>query len=123
VRFSTRTRRARPTRSAADSTSCRSTRRPGVRSPVQYGRTTADSVQAIEDATTDGADVLNFSISGSLTSSVGAVEAAFFGAAQAGVFVSTSAGNDGPGASTVAHNARGRCRSRPARSTGPTRSR
>ena len=65
---------------------------------------TSDSVQAIEDATTDGADVINFSISGSLTSSVDAVEAAFFGAAQAGVFVSTSAGNDGPGASTVAHN-------------------
>ncbi len=68
------------------------------------GCSTSDSVQAIEDATTDGADVINFSISGSLTSSVDAVEAAFFGAAQAGVFVSTSAGNDGPGASTVAHN-------------------
>ena len=33
---------------------------------------TSDSVQAIEDATTDGVDVINFSISGSLTSSVGA---------------------------------------------------
>ena len=65
---------------------------------------TSDSVQAIEDATTDGVDVINFSISGSRTSSVDAVEAAFFGAAQAGVFVSTSAGNDGPGVSTVAHN-------------------
>jgi subtilisin family serine protease len=74
------------------------------RGEPEAGCYTSDSVQAIEDATTDGADVINFSISGSLTSSVDAVEAAFFGAAQAGVFVSTSAGNDGPGASTVAHN-------------------
>ncbi|HEV7655510.1 MAG TPA: S8 family peptidase [Mycobacteriales bacterium] len=74
------------------------------RGEPEAGCFTSDSVQAIEDATTDGADVINFSISGSLTSSVDAVELAFFGAAQAGVFVSTSAGNDGPGASTVAHN-------------------
>lgn len=64
----------------------------------------SDSVQAIEDATIDGVDVINFSISGSLTSSVDPVEIAFFGAAEAGVFVATSAGNSGPGASTVAHN-------------------
>jgi len=74
------------------------------RGEPEAGCYTSDSVQAIEDATTDGADVINFSISGSRTSSVDAVEAAFFGAAQAGVFVSTSAGNDGPGAATVAHN-------------------
>ena len=74
------------------------------RAEPEAGCYTSDSVQAIEDATTDGADVINFSISGSRTSSVDAVEAAFFGAAQAGVFVSTSAGNDGPGAATVAHN-------------------
>ena len=65
---------------------------------------TSDSVQAIEDATTDGVDVINYSISGSTTSSVDAVELAFFGAAEAGVFVAASAGNSGPGASTVAHN-------------------
>jgi subtilisin family serine protease len=75
------------------------------REEAEAGCYTSDSVQAIEDATTDGVDVINFSISGSTTSSVDAVEAAFFGAAEAGVFVSTSAGNDGPGASTVAHNA------------------
>ena len=74
------------------------------REEPEAGCYTSDSVQAIEDATTDGVDVINFSISGSRTSSVDAVEAAFFGAADAGVFVSTSAGNDGPGASTVAHN-------------------
>lgn len=65
---------------------------------------TSDSVQAIEDATADGVDVINFSISGSLTSVVDPVESAFLNAADAGVFVAASAGNSGPGASTVAHN-------------------
>ena len=74
------------------------------RSEPEAGCFTSDSVQAIEDATTDGVDVINFSISGSSTSSVDAVEIAFFGAAEAGVFVAASAGNSGPGASTVAHN-------------------
>jgi subtilisin family serine protease len=74
------------------------------RAEAEAGCYTSDSVQAIEDATTDGADVINYSISGSLNSSVDAVELAFFGAAEAGVFVSASAGNSGPGASTAAHN-------------------
>ena len=65
---------------------------------------TTDSVKAIEDATADGVDVINFSISGSTTSFVDPVERAFLGAADAGVFVAASAGNSGPGASTVAHN-------------------
>ena len=65
---------------------------------------TSDSVKAIEDATADGVDVINFSISGSTTSIVNPVELAFLGAADAGVFVAASAGNSGPGASTVAHN-------------------
>lgn len=66
---------------------------------------TVDLVQAIEDAVTDGVDVINYSISGSSQFVVDAVEIAFFHAAAAGVFVATSAGNSGPGASTVAHNA------------------
>ncbi|HST65046.1 MAG TPA: S8 family serine peptidase [Mycobacteriales bacterium] len=74
------------------------------RAEAEAGCYTSDSVQAIEDATTDGADVINYSISGSTSTSVDAVELAFFGAAEAGVFVSTSAGNSGPGPSTVAHN-------------------
>jgi hypothetical protein len=65
---------------------------------------TFDSVNAIEDAVADGVDVLNYSISGSLTSVLDPVEVAFFNAAAAGVFVAASAGNSGPGASTVAHN-------------------
>ena len=64
----------------------------------------ADLVAAIDDAVADGVDVINFSVSGSLTSDVDPVEIAFLFAADAGVFVSTSAGNDGPGASTVAHD-------------------
>ncbi|GIH09987.1 hypothetical protein Rhe02_80540 [Rhizocola hellebori] len=65
---------------------------------------TFDSVNAIEDAVADGVDVINYSISGSLTSVLDPVEVAFFNAAAAGVFVAASAGNSGPGASTVAHN-------------------
>jgi subtilisin family serine protease len=68
------------------------------------GCQTPDLVQGIEDAMADGVDVINYSISGSRTSMVDPVEAAFLFAADAGVFVSASAGNDGPGASTVAHN-------------------
>ncbi|WP_020576974.1 S8 family serine peptidase [Actinopolymorpha alba] len=65
---------------------------------------TVDLVAAIDDAVADGVDVINYSISGSQTSFVDPVELAFLGAADAGVFVAASAGNSGPGASTVAHN-------------------
>jgi hypothetical protein len=63
----------------------------------------SDSVAAIDKAVADGVDVINFSISGSRTSVRDAVETAFKNAALAGVFVSASAGNSGPG-NTVAHN-------------------
>jgi subtilisin family serine protease len=67
---------------------------------------TADIVAAIDDAVADGVDVINYSISGSRTLVVDPVEIAFFNAAAAGVFVSTSAGNNGDdiGVSSVAHN-------------------
>jgi subtilisin family serine protease len=64
----------------------------------------SDSVAAIDQAVADGVDVLNFSISGSSTNFLDQVEVAFLYAADAGVFVAASAGNAGPGASTVAHN-------------------
>jgi hypothetical protein len=67
--------------------------------------TTEGIVAAIDDAVADGADVINYSISGSSTFIVSPDELAFLGAADAGVFVSASAGNSGPTASTVAHNA------------------
>jgi len=64
---------------------------------------TSDSVAAIDQAVADGVDVINYSISGSRTNFLASVEVAFLFAADAGVFVATSAGNSGPGASTVAH--------------------
>src|SRR6266508_1558219 len=64
-----------------------------------------DLMNAIDDAVGDGVDVINYSISGSLGTITDPVEIAFFNAAAAGVFVSASAGNSGPTASTVAHTA------------------
>lgn len=61
-------------------------------------------IAAIEDAVADGVDVLNFSISGATDTVLDPTELALEGAAEAGVFVATTAGNAGPGASTVSHN-------------------
>ena len=65
---------------------------------------TSDNVAAIDQAVADGVDVINYSISGSTTSNLDPVEVAFLFAQDAGVFVAASAGNSGPGESTVAHN-------------------
>ncbi len=67
------------------------------------GANTGDSVAAIDQAVADGVDVINYSISGTSTNYLDAVEVAYLFAADAGVFVATSAGNSGPTASTVAH--------------------
>jgi len=67
------------------------------------GCVSSDSVAAIDQAVADGVDVINFSISGTSTNFLDPVEVAFLFAARAGVFVAASAGNSGPGASTVAH--------------------
>lgn len=71
---------------------------------AQTGCASSDSVAAIDMAVADGVDVINYSISGSLTSFTDPVETAFYRAAAAGVFVAASAGNSGPAISTVAHN-------------------
>ena len=63
----------------------------------------ADTVAAIDQAVADGVDVINFSISGSTTNFRDPVEIAFLFAADAGVFVAASAGNNGPESGTVAH--------------------
>jgi subtilisin family serine protease len=67
------------------------------------GANTGDSVAAIDQAVADGVDVINYSISGTSTDYLDAVEVAYLFAADAGVFVAASAGNSGPTASTVAH--------------------
>ena len=65
---------------------------------------TVDLVAAIDQSVADGVDVINYSVSGSQTNFLDAVEVAFLFAADAGVFVATSAGNSGPTPATVAHN-------------------
>jgi subtilisin family serine protease len=67
------------------------------------GGTTSDLVAAIDQAVADGVDVINYSVSGTLTNFGDPAEIAFLFAADAGIFVSASAGNSGPTASTVAH--------------------
>lgn len=70
------------------------------------GCSSIDLVNAIEDATVDGVDVINYSIGGGAATTVwNAEDIAFLGAAAAGVFVSASAGNSGPDASTLDHAA------------------
>jgi subtilisin family serine protease len=71
---------------------------------IPAGCFNSDSVAAINDAVLDGVDVINYSIGGSSESSVlDPVEQAFRAAANAGVFVANSAGNSGPGSSTLDH--------------------
>ncbi|WP_432489397.1 S8 family serine peptidase [Kineococcus sp. SYSU DK018] len=68
------------------------------------GCATSDLVAAIDAAVADNVDVINYSIGGgAATDVVDPVELAFLSAASAGIFVSASAGNSGPGASTLDH--------------------
>jgi hypothetical protein len=61
---------------------------------------TSDLTMAIDQAVADGVDVINYSI-GSSATTLGPDGIAFLFAADAGVFVATSAGNAGPGPSTL----------------------
>ncbi|MFI6821931.1 S8 family serine peptidase [Micromonospora sp. NPDC050187] len=63
----------------------------------------SDLVAAIDQAVADGVDVINYSVSGTTTDFLDPAEMAFLAAAQAGIFVAASAGNDGPATATVAH--------------------
>ena len=73
--------------------------------PNTGGCYSSSSVAAIDQAIFDGVDVLNYSISGSTSTTTDPVSMAFLSAASAGIFVAASAGNSGPTASTVNHGA------------------
>ena len=60
-----------------------------------------DLAGAIDRAVADGVDVINYSIGSSTPGLTGPDDIAFLFAADAGVFVATSAGNSGPGASSI----------------------
>ena len=67
---------------------------------------TVEGIAAIEDAVADGADVINNSWGGgpgSIGGEMDPLDAALINAVQAGVFVSMSAGNAGPGLGTGDH--------------------
>jgi subtilisin family serine protease len=68
------------------------------------GGFTSDLAAAIDQAVADGVDVINYSIGGG-AGAPGADELAFLFAADAGVFVATSAGNSGSGAATLGNPA------------------
>ncbi len=62
----------------------------------------ASLVAAIDQATADGVDVINYSIGGGSSDPWTDADAqAFLGARDAGIFVATSAGNSGPGPETI----------------------
>ncbi|RKR90553.1 PA domain-containing protein [Micromonospora pisi] len=63
----------------------------------------SDLAAAINQAVVDGVDVINYSISGGGSPFTDPAELAFLDAYAAGVFVSASAGNSGPGAATTDH--------------------
>ena len=73
-----------------------------IKRGIPDGCSNSDSAAAVDQAVIDGVDVLNYSIgSTSEPGSFDAVDVAFLFAAEAGVFVATSAGNNGPNASTL----------------------
>lgn len=73
--------------------------------PNTGGCYSSASIAAINQAILDGVDVLNYSISGSTSTTTDPVALAFLSATSAGIFVAASAGNSGPTAGTVNHGA------------------
>ena len=66
----------------------------------EEGGFTSDLAAAIDQAVADGVDVINYSVGGGASLN-GADEIAYLFAADAGVFVATSAGNSGPDPGTI----------------------
>ncbi|MDN3357905.1 S8 family peptidase [Actinomadura sp. DC4] len=70
------------------------------------GGTTSDIVAAIDQAVSDGVDVINYSVGSIFESDVNdPVQLAFLSAASAGIFVATAGGNAGPDASSLDNTA------------------
>jgi subtilisin family serine protease len=70
---------------------------------MALGCFSSDSVHAVQQAITDGVNVINFSISGGANPYTDPVELAFLDAVNAGISVNASAGNSGPGSGTSDH--------------------
>ena len=64
----------------------------------------SDAAAAVQQAILDGANVINFSVSGGADPYSDPVELAFLDAYNAGVLVAASAGNSGPAAGTTSHD-------------------
>ncbi|MDH3730370.1 MAG: S8 family serine peptidase, partial [Acidimicrobiia bacterium] len=65
----------------------------------------SDLTMAIDQAVADGVDVINYSIGGGATALLTPDSISFLFAEDAGVYIATSAGNSGPGASTIGNPA------------------
>jgi subtilisin family serine protease len=76
----------------------------GAPSDTYNGCSGTAILAALDDAITDGVDVLNYSISGGGNPWVDATELAFLAAQEAGIFAAVSAGNSGPEAQTTVKN-------------------
>lgn len=63
----------------------------------------SDTAAAVQQAILDGANVINYSISGGSQPYADVTELAFLDAYNAGILVAASAGNSGPGAGTTDH--------------------
>lgn len=79
--------------------------RPGDSGDTYSGCPTAAIIAALDDAITDGVDVLNYSISGGGNPWASSTELGFLAAQEAGIFSAVSAGNSGPDAYTTPKNA------------------
>jgi hypothetical protein len=75
----------------------------GYRVCLEQGCFGSDSVAAVNQAITDGVDVINFSISGGNDAFSDPVELAFLDFYASGGLANASAGNAGPGAGTADH--------------------
>lgn len=77
---------------------------PDFGQPPIGGCFVSNTSAAVNAAILDGVDVINYSISGGTDPYTDIISQAFLSARNAGIFVSASAGNEGPGPATTGHN-------------------